>query len=161
VKGVFHARLRAVLHRAVVIEKKSSPAELAVAMGKTPRSLRLYFELGNDKAGALDLDEAEIALSRIGSSLAEFLANVPPRELSESDQLAHRIAARKDLQPWVEGLLKIPKQQLPSALSMIAVGIRAATGIAIEQNSESQRGPTPERRTKSGPARRPRALKQR
>jgi hypothetical protein len=112
-------------------------------------------------AGTLDLDEAAAALRHIGSSLPDFLAKAPPRELSDAERLAHALAARPEVQPWVEGLLSVPAKKLPAVLELIGVGVRAATGQVIPGNSGSRAAPTPARRTTRARGSRPRAPKTR
>jgi hypothetical protein len=159
VKGDLHQRLQAALHRAWrdgVFKQESLSAE----MGKSQRSVSAYLRKDAD-AGALDLDEADLALRHIGSSLPDFLAKAPPRELSDAERLAHALAARREVQPWVEGLLSVPAKKLPAVLELIGVGVRAATGQVIPGNSGSRAAPTPARRTTRARGSRPRAPKTR
>jgi transcriptional regulator with XRE-family HTH domain len=157
-KGPLHERLQATLRQAWV-SKAITQESLAKATGQSQENIGQYLRGG--KAGALNVDQADAALRHIGSSLAEFLANVPPRDLSDVERLARDLAGRKELQPWVEGLLSVPGLKLPAVLELINVGVRAATGKAIAGSTGSPGAPKKGRRTTAGSRSRPRALKQR
>lgn len=153
VRGEFHQRLRATLADAVQ-RRVCKQETLAAALEKDQTTISKYL---NDKVGTLDLDEADIALRHIGSSLADFLAGQPAQPLTAIDQLARTLASKRLLLPWVEGLLRVPEKQLPGVLALIDVGVRAGTGKAVIGRTESPSAPTAARRTARGSMRRPRA----
>jgi transcriptional regulator with XRE-family HTH domain len=150
-KGPLHERLQATLRQAWV-SKAITQESLAKATGQSQENMGQYLRGG--KAGALNVDQADAALRHIGSSLAEFLANVPPRELTDAEKLAQKLVLRKELREWVEGLLNVPKKQLPAVLTLLNLGIRSAIGLEITGNTESLAEPTEARRTTRAPKRR-------
>jgi hypothetical protein len=157
VRGALHQRLTAVL-AAKLRGGDVTQESLAKAVGMHQTTVSGIIKRN---AGTLDLDEADAALRHIGSSLDDFLANVPPRELSDVERLARDLAVRKDLQPWVEGLLSVPGLKLPAVLELINVGVRAATGKAIAGSTGSPGAAKKGQRTRAESKQRPRALKRR
>lgn len=146
-----HARLQALLQerwKAGAFDQVS----LAKAIGKDQTTVGQY--LRNGKAGPLDLDEAAAALEHIGSSLADFIAALPPRDLSAADILCREVVGREDVIPAVKALLAVPRKRLHGVLLQIENGVFVATGRTVRLTAESETETTPASRTKSVPRRR-------
>lgn len=149
VRGPLHHRLRQLLRdatKAGICTQES----LSGAIGKTQTGVGKYL-LG--KAGTLDVDEAAAALDHIGSSLQEFIAKIPPRELTASDRLARALETR-GLVAFVQELLTVPRTRLPAVLDLARTGVYAATGRRGGQTAESLPGSTPGGRTTRAPTKR-------
>jgi predicted transcriptional regulator len=155
VRGELHQRLVAAV-AAALRSGTVTQESLAKAVGMHQTTVSGIIRRN---AGTLDLDEADAALRHIGSSMADFLANLPPRGLSDAERLAHALSVRMELRPWIEGLLRVPVKKLPAVLELITVGVRAATGTAIPGNTGSRPAPRTARRTTAARAQRPRAPK--
>lgn len=130
VKGVLHQRLQARLQAAWKAGELKQES-LSLPMQKSQRSVSAYLR-GDADAGALDLDEADAALMHIGSSLAEFLADTPPRDLSREEALARSLASKPKLRDMVEALTDVRPPRLSEALELVrgaviwAIGTREA-----------------------------------
>ncbi len=151
--------MRGDLHQRLVVTLSAALRSGAVTQESLAKAVRLHQTTVSGiikrNAGTLDLDAADAALRHIGSSLADFLANLPPRDLSDADRLAQRLSVRMELRPWIEGLLSVPVKKLPAVLELINVGVRAATGRAIQGSTESRPVPTKARRTRAESTPRP------
>lgn len=153
VKGELHRRLQERLQRAWR-DGAFKQESLSAQMEKSQRSISQFLR-GDDDAGALDLDEADVALRHIGSSLLEFLSGLPPRELTETERLAIDLDARPHLKAFVADLLPVPKSRLGGVLEWG----RGVARLAIELHGARKTGPAPARAqkpasTKSGPRKR-------
>jgi hypothetical protein len=135
-------RLRAVLYRAW--EEGVKIESLASAIGKTTQSVRDY--LNQLKGGPLDLEEADRALRHIGSSLSDFLAGQPPREVTDAERLAQELEARPEVVSFVRDLLPLKEPKLSAVLELA----RGIAHLAIGRHERRRFGPT------SGPQRAPR-----
>jgi hypothetical protein len=60
-------------------------------------------------------------LEHIGSSLSEFLAGVPPRELTATERLARALSTRTELRELVEALMPVPKPRVSEVLDAVRV----------------------------------------
>lgn len=120
---------------------------IATEIGKTQTGVGKYLL---DKGGALDLDEADAALRHIGSSLIEFLAGAPPRQLTDAERLGQVIAQRPGLRRVVELLLSVPKKRLDAVADLIQTVVLPAIGRSSPENDEDPAAPTPVRRTTKG-----------
>lgn len=151
-KGELHRRVQAQLQKAwkAGVFKQES---LSAVMKKSQRSVSEYLR-GAAQAGALDLDEAAAALHHANSSLDDFLAGLPARDLSAADAIARRLEGRDDLIGLVEVLLGVPKKRLPAVIEQIDVGVFVATGRRLLPPDEATFGTTQGARTTKGSKRR-------
>lgn len=146
-----HERLHA------LIQQKSRAKEvtqesLAAAIGKDQTTVGLYIR--GDKAGPLDLDEAADALKHIGSSLQEFLAGVPPADLTASERLARDLEQKPEIVAFVEDLLRVPKPRLAQALPLLRETVYLAIGRRAIKTGAFPRGTSVAERTTRGPTKR-------
>lgn len=133
-KGPLHARLHKMLHDAWVA-KDITQESLARAIGGSQENAGQY--LRAQKAGALDLDEAAAALRHVGSSLADFVAKIPPKPPTPAERIARQLEGREDLIPLVEALLGVPRPRLSVVIGQIDAGVFAATGRRLLRSGEA------------------------
>lgn len=148
VRGPLQARLQAEL-QAAWKRGGLTQESLAKAIGKKQTTVGQY--LLNKRAGNLDLDEADAALRHIGSTLADFLASVPPRELTPTEILVRQLATRPELEELVRDLIPAQRPRLRAAIVAARWVLRAASGTPAETSSGSHAGPTRDSRTKRAP----------
>ncbi len=143
-RGDFHKRLIALL-----AEKVSAGVcthtSLAAAVGKHHSTIGGI--LGKNE-GTLDVDEADAALRHVGSNLTDFLATVPPRELTDVERLANVLLTRPALADLVEDLLPVPKPRLDELIELIRGLGRLASRRRAVDSAGSGPAPTAERSTK-------------
>lgn len=145
-KGTYHDRLRATLSQATE-NGICTQESLSRVMGKTQTGVGKYL-LG--KGGALDVDEAATALEHIGSSLPEFLAGVPMKELSPTERLARALEGRPALRQLVEVLLPVPKTRLAAVVELVrSIAPLATARRASEIAAAPREAPRARRTTKA------------
>lgn len=151
-KGPLHERLQKALQEATAKGTATQDSlSRATNGGKTQTGFGKYLQ---GKGGALDLDEAEIALRHIGSSLQDFLNGLPPRELTPDEIVCRDLLHRAALLELVKALLEIKKPQLPAVLELIRTFVLPATGPHGPRTRGSRSAPTRARRTTKEPAKR-------
>ena len=147
VKGPLHDELRAWLKHATATGVCTQES-LAGAIGKTQTGVGKYLL---DKAGSLDLDEADAALRHANHSLPAFLAKQPAPQPAAHERLASRLQGREDVMELLEALLSVPRKRLPAVRDLIGAGVYAATGRPLGHRDESGSGSGPEGRTTREP----------
>jgi transcriptional regulator with XRE-family HTH domain len=152
-KGPLHARLHRLLHEAWQ-RKDITQESLGQAIGKSQENAGQY--LRGTNAGALDLDQAAAALHHIGSSMEAFLANTPPRSLTETELLVRALDTRPELKALLEDLLRVPRPRLGAILELVRGLVPIAIGPRAGPTGGSPTGTPRASRTKSGPKPRPR-----
>lgn len=142
-----HDRLWTLLH-AEWVRGHVKQESLGRAIGRSQESAGYY--LRNQSAAALSLDEASDALAHVGSSLTDFLAGLPPRDLDDTERLARRLANKPELLPLVEDLLDVPRPQHAAVLRLVRDVVLPAIVRPKAKNGGFQNGPTPGPRTTKG-----------
>jgi transcriptional regulator with XRE-family HTH domain len=150
-KGLLHYQLHALIQHAWQ-KKVITQESLAKAIGYSRENAGQY--LRGAKAGTLDLDQAAAALAHIGSSLQDFLNDLPPRERTPTERLAHALSTRPELQALVEDLLPVPKTKLADVIELTRRLSQISTSRRAQETPESSRARRQEPRTKSGSTRR-------
>lgn len=139
------------LHAMLVAENNAgriTQESLGRAIGKRQESVGVYLRTGN---GALDVDEADAALRHIGSSLRDFLDELPPRELPPTEKLARALASTPGLPELLRDLLDAQQTLLP-ALRGLAKHVAPLATERPPGRTPARRGESPEgRRTTKGP----------
>lgn len=125
---------------------------LAQAVGKDQTTIGSY--LNGKKAGTLDVDEADAALRHIGSSLPDFLAHAPARELTRTDELARALLTRPELAELVEDLLPVPKTKLAHVIELARGLAHVASSRRGGRTGESNAARPPAPRTRLAPKKR-------
>lgn len=148
-----HRQLRAFL-RTEWQAGRCTQESLAAAVGKSQTVIGQYLLLNDAKSGALDLDEADAALRHVGSNLTDFIAGVPPRTLTETDQIAQELVTRPELVAFVKALLPVPKSRLAEVIEMASGLARLAIVRRGGRTPGSSGGHRPAPRTKSARGRR-------
>ena len=141
-----HERLQSLLQdswRAGVFTQGS----LARAIGKDQTNVGQYLRGG--KAGPLNLDEADAALRHIGSSLEDFLAGIPPRPLTPTDQVLRGLAHRPVLIQLVRDMLDVPLPQLAAVIAWARTAVELAIGPPAGRTGAPRAGTTRGRRTRA------------
>lgn len=150
-KGELYERLRVTLRRAIQERDSTheSPTQesLGKAIGKTQRSVGTFLD---GSGGALDLDEAAKALEHIGSSLPDFLAGLPPREMSRTERMARALVTRPQLMDLVEDLLPVRQKKLSDVIELARQLGRVASQRREAGTAESHSEHRTARRTTRG-----------
>jgi hypothetical protein len=102
-------------------------------------------------AGTFDLDAADAVLRHVGSSLAEFAAGVPPRDVTADDQLLQRLNDRPPLKELVAELLDVvPKTKAADVVRLARAVLLPAIARRSPRTAGSRNGSAQGGRTRPG-----------
>lgn len=133
--------MRGPYHRALLgfllsrwAEKTFTQESLALAMGKDQTSIGKYLK---DKAGPLDLDDADAALTHAGSSLKAFIAdqaNAIIRPIAPLSPVAKKLWMMLQAMPDDELTIFLGLARSARSLSSRRTGTRSARTRAADQS---------------------------
>jgi predicted XRE-type DNA-binding protein len=102
-------------------------------------------------AGTFDLDAADAVLRHVGSSLAEFAANIPPRDVTADDQMIQRLNDRPPLKELVAELLDVvPKTKAADVVRLARAVLLPAIAKRSPRTGGSRTGLAQVARTRLG-----------